>query len=221
MHHFLPAAVRINTNGDPELGARKNVVAFVLSIRQIFHTRAASFKSMESLSTLTMQTARPAWKSRAWCSRHTRGTSVTTALSASISSAMGCGCPRRHSNSWRRRAILNGSDARWQRCQLSDGKCVTELQGTRHRWHFDHGKIIPTGDLRSATVLYRTVWSHCHGVVCGMSSCATSFENWPVGIIFPRSAHSICYSKTIPTLGLAHGRAAAAARRYVHQTICS
>ena len=88
------ARTRINTNGDPELGAQKMLLLLFCQSITFFRRRTASFKSMESVATLSMQTARLAWKSRAWCSRHARGTSVTTALSASISSAMECGCTR-------------------------------------------------------------------------------------------------------------------------------
>ena len=49
---------RINTNGDPELGTQKTLLILFCQSITFFRRRAASFKTMESVATLSMQTAR-------------------------------------------------------------------------------------------------------------------------------------------------------------------
>ena len=111
----------------------QNVVAFVLSIHHIFPYESCVFQehgkrvdAFHADRTAGMEVARLVQSSRSWHERD-------DATERIILSAMACGYPRRHSNSWRRRAILNESEARWQKGQLSDGTCVAELQGTGHQ----------------------------------------------------------------------------------------
>ena len=79
-----------------------------------------------------------------------------------------------------------------ERCALAEVPSLRRVVRTREarfEWSIafrSQENYIQTGYLRTACVLYRTVWYRCHGVVCGMSSCrAKRFENWPVGRIFP------------------------------------
>ena len=77
-------------------------------------------------------------------------TALLGALKVWWSSRREAGEPRSPTKSTADLEALQESEARLQKCQLSDGTCVPEQQGASYQWHLDHRKTLPTGDLRTA-----------------------------------------------------------------------